>query len=116
MNKTIESIKLVALVVAIIGTTFKIMHWPGANVLLIAGLGLLVMGHIITGLRNEGKTQKEMMLHYAFNFGLAVGIAGLLFKIMHWPGSEQMLFSGALSAAIAWVFRMFGSDNQEPVQ
>ena len=41
-------------------------------------------------LTKRGKT----LLNYAYSLGAAVVIGGALFKIMHWPGANQMLIIG----------------------
>lgn len=40
-------IRLVSIIAIIIGALFKIMHWPGANVILPCGMCLLVVSFII---------------------------------------------------------------------
>lgn len=41
---------MAALLIALAGGAFKLMHWPGANIMLILGLGLLSIYYIITAL------------------------------------------------------------------
>jgi len=37
-NKGLLALMLIGMIVVIVGSLFKIMHWPGSTVILIAGL------------------------------------------------------------------------------
>jgi gliding motility-associated protein GldL len=54
-------------------------------------------------LTKSGKT----ILNYAYSFGAAVVIAGALFKIMHWPGANQMLIVGMGTEVAIFVISAF---------
>lgn len=45
--------------VVILGALFKIMHWPGANAMLIAGMGTEVIIFIISGFEPQGVLHAE---------------------------------------------------------
>lgn len=45
--------------VVILGALFKIMHWPGANIMLIAGMGTEVLIFIISGFEPQHDTAIE---------------------------------------------------------
>jgi len=51
----------------------------------------------------SGKT----LLNYAYSGGAAVVIAGALFKIMHWPGANQMLIAGMGTEVLIFVISAF---------
>jgi gliding motility-associated protein GldL len=46
-------------------------------------------------------------LNYAYSLGAAVVIAGALFKIMHWPGANQMLIAGMGTEVLIFVISAF---------
>jgi gliding motility-associated protein GldL len=54
-------------------------------------------------LTKNGKT----ILNYAYSGGAAVVIAGALFKIMHWPGANQMLITGMSTEVIIFIISAF---------
>ncbi len=45
--------------IVILGALFKIMHWPGANAMLIAGMGTEVIIFIISGFEPQGALHAE---------------------------------------------------------
>jgi gliding motility-associated protein GldL len=54
-------------------------------------------------LSKSGKTY----LNYAYSIGAAVVIAGALFKIMHWPGANEMLIAGMLTEVLIFFISAF---------
>ncbi|MGQ2984627.1 GldL-related protein [Flavobacterium sp.] len=40
-------IVLIGLMITIVGALFKIMHWPGASLMLIVGMGLKALGILL---------------------------------------------------------------------
>ncbi len=51
----------------------------------------------------SGKT----LLNYVYSGGAAVVIAGALFKIMHWPGANQMLIAGMGTEVLIFIVSSF---------
>ena len=81
----------------IIGTIFKIMHWPGASIMLTLGLFLLAAIYLpifvsirIRDTRKEGKAVNRSMYIIGMIAGI-IFIAGAVFKINHWPGAGIMI-------------------------
>ncbi len=107
MKKFMYILGTIAPSMVIIGTIFKIMHWPGASVLLSLGLFLLAAVYLpvfvsirIRDTRNEGKPVNMAMYVMGMVSGI-IFIAGALFKIMHWPGAGIMiLLSGLVTVAV----------------
>ena len=91
------------------GALFKIMHWPGSGILLTAGLFMFFpLAILIAVFRGFGASKNKLARIFAGFGGYALSM-GILFKIMHWPGSTEILsFSlpafalGLLSIAILW--------------
>jgi gliding motility-associated protein GldL len=54
-------------------------------------------------LTKSGKT----ILNYAYSGGAAIVIAGALFKIMHWPGANQMLIVGMGTEVAIFIISAF---------
>lgn len=92
-------ISIIGGIVFIFGILFKIQHYPGAGILLIAGftsMGLILIPSIlISKLRDENARH----LRSAYIIGaisLIFYLFGDLFKIMHWPGASILLILGAI--------------------
>ncbi|MDX5320991.1 MAG: gliding motility protein GldL [Bacteroidota bacterium] len=60
----------------------------------------------------ESKTGKKIM-SMAYGLGAAVVIVGALFKIMHWPGANEMLIIGMGTEAVIFCISAFEPIHQE---
>lgn len=85
-------------VAAFIGGSFlKIMHWPGASMLLL--LAILTASLIFLPLmfvlkvREESSTRDKVVTGLGTIFGILFSLS-TLFKIMHWPYANMMMFVG----------------------
>ncbi|MFN8298141.1 MAG: hypothetical protein U0T75_03475 [Chitinophagales bacterium] len=86
MKKTLTSLLTVAALVVVIALLFKIMHWPGANFMLIAGLGTISIAVFLRLSQEEGLSSK---------IGAVAGgllPIGLLFKLMRWPNGQEIIY------------------------
>ena len=75
-----------ALLSGIVGIFFKAQHWPGANLLMLAGFGLLLVSALAFTVRDNTDAGTPASLNYVMVAALVFGIAGAMFKIMHWRG------------------------------
>lgn len=86
-----------------IGSMFKIMHWPGASILMVlavAGFSFLFLPILFILKSREVKATREKL---TLGIGTIVGILfsiSILFKVMHWPGANVM----GMTALIGLVF------------
>ena len=89
----------------IIGAVFKMMHWPGAGVLLllpIAIISLVFLPLLFLIKSKETKEKREKTtLGVGVIFGIVLSLSGL-FKVMHWPGANAMWLT-----ALAILFLLF---------
>lgn len=85
---------------------FKIMHWPGAGILLVLGaltLAFIFMPSALGVLWKETHNSKRLILYIsAFLTGMFF-IMGVLFKIQHWPGAGLILTLATLSAILFFI-------------
>lgn len=88
---------LSAAILTIIGSFFKMMHWPGASILMTLGILMVVLVflplYFIT-MHREQEQKKNPVYGIVGYFTIALLLAGALFKIMHWPGAGMMLLVG----------------------
>jgi hypothetical protein len=77
----------------ITGSVFKIMHWPGANALIILGMitsSLIFLPIFFLFKKNETVENKnKLILAIGTLDGILFCVASLL-KIMHWPGAHGL--------------------------
>jgi len=85
---------LSAAILTIIGSLFKRMHWPGAGIMIVVGLALVVLVflplYFITSYREQTE-RKNPVYPIVGYLTLALLLAGASFKVMHWPGAGMML-------------------------
>ena len=72
----------------IIGSLFKIMHWPGAAVMLLTGIVFFCFLFLpilsILKVKEQKQSKDKLLIGIATIFGIAICLA-TLFKVMHWP-------------------------------
>jgi hypothetical protein len=80
-----------------LGCMFKIFHWPGANIMLVAAVFLFSFFFLPSALISSylGQAHKQFRwLHIATFLVFAIGMMGVLFKVLHWPGATVFLQVG----------------------
>jgi hypothetical protein len=105
MKKLTFGFGLTSTFLLLAGTIFKLMHWPGANIMVLLGTGLLVLGYLPMILAHKLKESPkgEALLHLTGFVGLTVTSVGVLFKILHWPGAAVLLLGGMAVLAFGYV-------------
>lgn len=94
MKNKIYILGLVTTLLVFIGILFKILHWPGAGVLLILGIFSLVIVFLPVALINNYKAEDNKVnrsLYIVTWITCLVVFIAMLFKIQHWPGASYLL-------------------------
>ena len=92
---------------------FKIMHWVGADAMLIISLGTTAVLVCLAAFQIPEEStlglrpRQALWLNYFAYLSLSVLILGFLFKIMHWPGCNEMLIIGIGCLSVASVIKGF---------
>ena len=113
---------VVGLCVAL-GGLFKIMHWPGSNVLIVLGMSsacYVLIGFVIYRCILVGKDKLKPAIYKAFGivalvlFAMAGSmlLVGAMFCIMHWPGGRINMIMGAVFAVPALVSTIIAIANK----
>jgi hypothetical protein len=82
---------------------FKIMHWPLAGVLMTLGaltLALVFLPSALVVLWKESHSHRRLFLLISAFFAAFFFIAGILFKVQHWPGAGIMITLAGISAVL----------------
>jgi len=96
---------------------FKIMHWPGASVLLIAGaftLAIIFLPSALEILWKETHNRKKLFLFISAYFTGMFFLMGIIFKMMHWPGANTILTTGAMTAVFLFIPALTVSRFRDP--
>lgn len=97
MKKTVYISGILIANLLVIGSIFKINHWPGAGVALTLSLLLLCFWFLPVALINHYKAQKNKIskwLYIAAFISFFMVFIAALFKIQHWPGAGLLLMIG----------------------
>ena len=94
MKQKIYITGLLTTALVFLGGIFKINHWPGAGIMLIVGILLLISIFLPLALRSnyraEGNRQ-NLILYIVTWLTCLVVFGSMLFKIQHWPGAGILL-------------------------
>jgi hypothetical protein len=86
-------------IITILGSLFKIQHWPGAGVMItlgLIGLAFLFLPMYASYRIREADEKNEQINRKLWIWGTVAGILfilGALFKIMHWPGAGIIILA-----------------------
>ncbi len=105
MKKVTFGFGLTSTILLLAGTIFKLMHWPGAGIMIFSGACLLVLIYFPTILYHKLKEapKNETALHVTGFLGISMLTVGTLFKIMHWPGASVILVSALAFMAFGYI-------------
>jgi hypothetical protein len=94
MKQKIYIFGVITTLIVFTGTIFKISHFPGANILLSAGLLTLVLVFIPVALINHYNAQEQRQnkaLYIVTWLTCFLVFTSMLFKIQHWPFAGILL-------------------------
>jgi len=94
MKQKIYILGLASAMIISLGTMFKVNHWPGAGMMLIGGISVLVIVFLPAALINSFKDEdnKSKRLLYVITWLTSfVLFTAMLFKIQHWPGAGYLM-------------------------
>jgi len=106
MKNTLVKSGLISAALTLLGVFFKVMHWPGASVMLVLGIatfGLLFIPLLIV---LKFKDEEEPIDKWVLSIGLGLGVVasvGILFKIMHWPSANILVYSSLALFVLVYV-------------
>lgn len=97
MKKSVYLTGIACTILMLLGCMFKIMHWPGASIMLILSVFLFCFYFLPVALVYSYKSQEDSkykVLHIITYIVFFICVMGVLFKIMHWPGAGIFLIVG----------------------
>ncbi len=106
MKKSVYITGISCAILMLFGCVSKIMHWPGAGVMLVLAVFLFCFGFLPMALKNSYDLlplKKMKTLHVISYLVFAVCMMGVLFKVMHWPGAAMFLLFGMLAPFVIFL-------------
>ena len=117
MKKAMITSGSISVILLMTGSFFKLMHWPGAGIMLVLGvafISLLFLPLLFLTKSSEITGSREKII---FGLGALVGILycmSTLFKIMHWPGATQLWFTTIALSAFVFIPLYFFNGFRNP--
>lgn len=97
MKKSIYILGIICLSIILFGTIFKVMHFPGAAILITVGLGALSLIFLPITYFKLLKSTNDKLLKLVYHAGFiafSIDFIGMVFKINHFPGASWFLIVG----------------------
>ncbi|MBM3420353.1 MAG: hypothetical protein FJY11_04380 [Bacteroidetes bacterium] len=93
MKNRIYNTGIGATLLVFLGVLFKMQHWPGASILLLSGMALLLFIFLPLALRSNYRAEGAgtPLLHIVTWITCLVVFSAMIFKIFHWSGAGWML-------------------------
>ncbi|MGZ4033270.1 MAG: GldL-related protein [Bacteroidia bacterium] len=95
MKKAMIRTGIFSVVATILGSFFKLMHWPGAGPMIVLGIGSLGLIFIplmfILKTKDESSKRDKLILALGSLIGICLCCA-TLFSVMHWPSPTNGFF------------------------
>jgi hypothetical protein len=99
--------------IALVGTLFKLQHWPGAGILLTVGLSSLAMLYFPMGFYFLTNKSEKIAAAVSGLF-LSYVPLGILFKVQHWPGASVMLTVSMVTVPMVYLALFFMRKKAKP--
>ena len=101
------------------GILMKVMHWPGAGVVITASIALFALVYSVLLMLDKNKVAQTGFQKTVNLLGLVTMVivsSSFLFKAMHWPGAGILIYiaHGILVILIPVMF-IRGSKESDPV-
>lgn len=100
----------ISVILLILGAFFKVMHWPGASISFVLGIGMLSIVFLplvfILKTKDNGTSRDKLVL----GLGTLIGIFlcwATLFKVMHWPGGYGVLWFAAIGLSAFFLIPVY---------
>lgn len=100
-----------------IGLIFKFMHWPGASMGIVLGIGLLSLIFLplmfILKIKEKQNVKDKLTIGIGALAGVLISL-GILFKVMHWPYANMMMNSSMAILLLLFLPFYFFSGIRNP--
>lgn len=107
-RKTLNLISNVAFITCLVGYLLSANQIKGFGTLLIVGWLSFAVVALVEAFLYQGKAK---LLYVIMLVGTAVASVGILFKLMNYPNSQEMLLYGGGSALVGFLLAFFSTQR-----
>ena len=103
--KILGILEKVGIVLSFLGIVFKMMHWTGGNEFLLIGMATLAIALFQTSFLPPAQPNHYLIgvVSKVGYIASAVGVIGILFKLLHFNGANEILLISVMSLAVVVV-------------
>ena len=117
MKKTMIISGALSVTAFITGSWFKLMHWPGASVLLLLGIVsfcfLFLPLMLVLKIREQGAVQDKLVISLAVLLCITFFMSSL-FKVQHWPGANVLWYLTLAGTFLVFIPAYFFTGIRKP--
>ncbi len=117
MKRTVKISGICSILLFVIGSILKSFHLPGAGVAIVLGLSFFSLVFIPLNIVLKFKDDKESKNRITMVLGLILASLtsiGILFKLMHWPNANYIIFSCLSIFSLVFIPIYFISNYKNP--
>ena len=119
MKNKIYYFGIAATLLTSVGGLCKIMHWPGAGIMLFVGMVILALVFLPLAFNSSFKAEQNKKLSGLYIIAaiiLTFDCISMLFKIMHWPGANILvMISIPLPFVVLLPFYLLSNSNDKEI-
>lgn len=117
MKKLMMGSGVFSTIAFVVGSFFKIMHWPGASVILVLAFFTFCLMFLpllfLLKTKESGSKRDSIILGTATLAGILYGVS-MLFQVMHWPGARIIWLSTLMLTAFVLLPLYFFNGIRKP--
>ncbi len=101
-HRPMRTVELLFIGAMVLGFAFKIMHWPGASMLIVVGgasMAVFYFPFAYLTLPAPKPMDQLPRLSMAAGAAICTAMAGLLAYVQHWPYCGPLLLGGSMGSA-----------------
>ena len=106
MKKSMNIFGMVGSGLLLVGSIMKVLHLVAANEMLVLGAASLVFGYLplmlVLSLKNTDTFLGKLRNISGYAGGTAI-IVGILLKVLHWPGANEMILFGLFAFLLIFI-------------
>ena len=93
------AVNALAFLAVLAGTIFKMMHWPGADMLILAST-VLLLGSVFFMYKDMAAYGNDSTVTMLMSLFMAILLIGTMFRRFHWEGARIVGFASLALAII----------------
>jgi len=117
MKRTLKITSLISIILIVVGALFKTLHLSSGGIFFVLGIALFslifIPVNIMLKFKDDAKKEGRLIMTIGLLIAALIMIGGL-FKVMHWPNANVILYAGLLSFLFLFIPVYFFTQYKKP--